>query len=190
MFFHSYMYGPLQGKLRLYAVRGIPPAAVTMSADWEVFASILVNDLGRKIGAGIDLANFEVKSAKRGGAYEYQYHKVTGKEKLAKDMAVGHLFFDYFDNLGDVDLRYAHGAAMKQDFFEPWLKAFPDPYLQRYRKNISFGWVKNNGTLLMTLKHGEVVYPKLTIAAPKVSIEADKNKKANASSPKAKAKKR
>lgn len=176
MFFHSYMYGPLQGKLRLYAARGIPPASPTMSADWEVFASMLVNDLGRKFGAGIDLANFEVKSAKRRTGYEYQYHKLTGREKLAKDMKVGHLFFDYFDNLKEVDLRYSHGSAMKEQFFIPWLTQFPDPYRQRYRKSIPYGWVKKNATLLMTLKDGEIVFPRLAIAAPPVKIETEDGK--------------
>ena len=88
MFFHAYMYGPLQGKLRLYGARKIPTGSVAMSSDWEVFASMLVNDLGRKFGAGIDLANYEVKSAKRGGSYEYQYHKNTGLQKLARDIEV------------------------------------------------------------------------------------------------------
>lgn len=192
MFFHSYMYGPLQGKLRLYKARGIPPAVVAMSADWEVFASILVNDIGRKIGAGIDLANFEVKSAKNGGSYEYQYHKDAGKEKLTKDMKVGHLFFDYHKNLEEVDLRYAHGSKMKKEFFGPWLQKFPDPYPQRYRKTVPFGWVKKNAKLLMSLKQGEVVFPELAIETPKVSIDADKdnekNKKQTALSLKAKKK--
>jgi hypothetical protein len=188
MFFHSYMYGPLQGKLRLYKARGIPPAVVALSADWEVFASILVNDIGRKIGAGIDLANFEVKSAKNGGSYEYQYHKDAGKEKLTKDMKVGHLFFDYYKNLEEVDLRYVHGSKMKKEFFEPWLKNFPNPYPQRYRKAIPFGWVKNNGKLLMSLRQGEVAYPELANATPKATIEADKNNKQTALSVKAKAK--
>jgi hypothetical protein len=41
MFFHAYMYGPLQGKLRLYSARSVrSPGA---SSDWEVFASILVS---------------------------------------------------------------------------------------------------------------------------------------------------
>jgi hypothetical protein len=160
MFFHAYMYGPLQGKLRLYGARAIPPGSVAMSSDWEVFASILVNDMGRKLGPGIDLTNHEVKSAKRGGSYEYQYHKIGGREKLARDMEVGHLFFDYFDNLKEVDLWYAHGSALKS-FFEKWLLEYPDPYQQRYRRSIPNGWVKKNGILLMTIKDGEVVYPKL-----------------------------
>ena len=165
MFFHAYMYGPLQGKLRLYGARAIPTGSVAMSSDWEVFASMLVNDMGRKFGPGIDLTNHEVKSAKRGGSYEYQYHKNGGREKLAKDMEVGHLFFDYFDNLREVDLRYAHGSAMTS-FFEMWLREYPDPYQQRYRRSIPHGWVKENGSLLMTIKDGEVVFPKLVLEAP------------------------
>jgi len=133
-----------------------------MSSDWEVFASMLVNDLGRKLGAGIDLANNEVKSAKQGGSYEYQYHKNTGKEKLAKDLTVGHLFFEYFDYLKEVNLRWLHGS-MLSGFFQKWLDEYPDPYPQRYRRNIPYSFVKQNGNLLMTLKDGEVLFPKLTI---------------------------
>jgi hypothetical protein len=175
MFFHAYMYGPVQGKLRLYGARSIPTGSVAMSSDWEVFASMLVNDLGRKFGAGIDLANYEVKSAKRNSSYEYQYHKNTGREKLAKDMQVGHLFFDYFDNLKEVDLRYLHGSHLIGKFFGPWLEEYPNPYGQRYRKNIPYGFVKQNGVLLMTLKDGEVVYPTLVSESAPSSIDTASN---------------
>jgi hypothetical protein len=158
MFFHAYMYGPLQGKLRLYAARSVRSAGTTMSSDWEVFASILVRDVGQKLASGIDLSNYEVKSAASGGSYEYQYHKNTGKRKLLDDIKVGHLFFEHSDNLRNVSLRYAHGSQMKE-FFKAWRLAYPDPYPQRYRKNIPFGWVKENAILLMTLKDGEVVFP-------------------------------
>ena len=170
MFFHAYMYGPLQGKLRLYGARRIPPGAVAMSSDWEVFASMIVNDLGRKFGAGVDLANYEVKSAKRGGSYEYQYHKNTGRDKLLRDIEVGHLFFDHFNNLKEVDLRYSHGSEL-QSFFRTWLNEYPDPYPQRYRKSIPYDWVRRNGTLLMTLKDGEVAFPSLATEARPASIE-------------------
>jgi hypothetical protein len=171
MFFHAYMYGPIQGKLRLYGARAIPPGSVAMSSDWEVFASMLVNDLGRKFGAGIDLANYEVKSAKRGGSYEYQYHKNTGLEKLAKDMEVGHLFFDYYDNLKEVDLRYLHGSQLTE-YFGKWRDEYPNPYPQRYRKNVPYGFVKQHGTLLMTLKDGEVAFPTLVGETSPASIAA------------------
>jgi len=158
MFFHAYMYGPLQGKLRLYAARSVRPGGVAMSSDWEVFASILVKDVGKKLAAGIDLTNNEVKSAVSGGSYEYQYHKNTGKEKLVNDMKVGHLFFEHADNLRLVNLRWAHGSEMKH-FFKGWLDEYPEPYRQRYRKNIPFKWVKEKAILLMTLTDGEVTYP-------------------------------
>ncbi len=159
MFFHAYMYGPLQGKLRLYAARHVRSTGAAMSSDWEVFASMLVRDLGQKLAAGIDLSNHEVKSAVDQGSYEYQYHKDTGKEKLAHDMRVGHLFFDHSDNLRKVNLRYAHGSQLKEEFLQKWLEEYPDPYGQRYRKSIPFGWVKKNGILLMTITNGEVTFP-------------------------------
>src|SRR5437763_7014680 len=79
LFFHAYMYGPLQGKLRLYRARSVHPSGKVHSSDWEVFASILVKDLGRKLTKGVDLSNYEVKSAEGSGGYEYQYHKLGGK---------------------------------------------------------------------------------------------------------------
>jgi hypothetical protein len=172
MFFHAYMYGPLQGKLRLYGARSIPLGAAVMSSDWEVFASMLVNDLGRKLGAGIDLANNEVKSAKQGGSYEYQYHKNTGKGKLAKDLTVGHLFFEYFDFLKEVNLRWLHGSMLRE-YFQKWSDEYPDPYPQRYRKNIPYSFVKQNGILLMTLKDGEVVFPVLNIQSSSSLIQVE-----------------
>ena len=135
-----------------------------MSSDWEVFASILVRDLGKKLAAGIDLLQNEVKSAFEGGSYEYQYHKNTGREKLRRDAEVGHLFFDHRNNLRQVDLRYAHGSQLRE-FFQKWLREYPEPYRQRYRRSIAFGWVKKNAILLMTLEDGEVTFPE-TAAAP------------------------
>ena len=172
MFFHAYMYGPLQGKLRLYGARKIPAGSVALPSDWEVFASILVKDVGRKLSIGIDLANYEVKSAKRLASYKYQYHKNTGREKLARDIEVGHLFFDYSDNLRDVHLRYLHGSNLAQ-FFEKWLSEYPEPYRQRYRKSVPYGFVKKNGILLMSLKDGEVVFPKLGDDPTTASIETE-----------------
>jgi hypothetical protein len=159
MFFHAYMYGPLQGKLRLYGSRNVRSTGAAMSSDWEVFASILVRDVGMKLAAGVDLEGHEVKSAQDGGSYEYQYHKKSGKEKLKKDAEVGHLFFDHSNNLRRVDLRYAHGSSMRE-FFDKWLQDYPAPYLQRYRRSIPFTWVQKHAKLLMTIENGEVTFPK------------------------------
>ena len=162
MFFHAYMYGPLQGKLRIYGARKVSAGLGILPSDWEVFASMLVDDLGQKLAAGIDLTNYEVKSAKRTGSYEYQYHKESGREKLLKDATFGHLFFDYSSTLKDVDLRYMHGSDL-QEYFDKWLSQFPasqEEYKsQRFRRSIPYGAVKTRGKLLMTLKDGEVIFP-------------------------------
>lgn len=161
MFFHAYMYGPLQGKLRLYEARGVRSVGKAQPSDWEVFASILVKDLGTKLGKGVDLSHHEVKSAENAGSYEYQYHKKSGKDKLLEDMQKGHLFFDHRDNLRMVDLRYASGKQLSK-FFERWLEELPDPYEgQRFRRSVPFSWVRDNGTRLMSLRDGEVEFPKL-----------------------------
>ena len=54
-----------------------------------------------------------------------------------------------------------------KEFFQEWLEEYPDPYPQRYRKNIPFSWVKKNAILLMTLEDGEVTYPETVAARPK-----------------------
>jgi hypothetical protein len=160
MFFHAYMYGPLQGKLRLYKARGVRSVSKAQPSDWEVFASILVKDVGTKLTKGVDLSRHEVKSAEKGGSYEYQYHKKGGLQKLNDDMQVGHLFFDHVDNLRRVDLRYVPGKILSV-FFKLWLDKYPDPYPQRYRKSVPFSWVKKHGSLLMTLEEGEVTFPSI-----------------------------
>jgi hypothetical protein len=178
MFFHAYMFGPLRGKIRIYGARNVRGGAAVLSSDWEVFASMLVNDLGSKLGAGIDLANNEVKSLKRPkpgssrGGYEYQYHKIRGRGDLAKHVTVGHLFFEYSSDLSEVELRYLHGSQLAE-FFCEWLAEFPDPYQQRYRKSIPFGHVREHGKLLMVLKDGEVTFPEL-----KQELAASANKDA------------
>lgn len=77
---------------------------------------------------------------------------------MAQDAKVGHLFFEHADNLRIVNLRYIHGIQMRE-FFAKWLDEYPDPYPQRYRKNVPYGWIKQHGVLLMTLTNGEVTYP-------------------------------
>ena len=171
MYFHAYMYGPLQGKLRLYNARGVRSAGKVISSDWEVFASILVKDVGKKLGKGVDLSEHEVKSAENGGSYEYQYHKESGKQKLRDDANVAHLFFAHSDNLRKVELRYVDGQKLNEAFFAKWVEQFPDPYQQRYRRSVPFRWVEENGELLMRLENGEVTYPP-TASAPQSEIAA------------------
>ena len=121
-FFRTFMYAPLQAKRGIYEARGIRLGSVTPASDWEVLASMLVNHKGNGGTSGVDLVDYEVKSAINGGDYEYQYHKDTGKKKLTGDMKAGHLFFNHVDFLNRVELRYVDGRDMKKNYFSVWLK--------------------------------------------------------------------
>ncbi len=161
MFFHAYMFGPLQGKLRLYKARDISPSTVASPSDWEVFASILTGDPGTGTNEGIDLNDYEVKSARKGSSFEYQYHRNSWQEKLQRDIAVGHLFFMHERNLQRVELWFAAGTELAPSFFEKWLaeKPYSDPSQQRFRRSVNFSWVMAHGELLMVLQDGEVTHP-------------------------------
>lgn len=162
MFFHAYMYGPLQGKLRLYRARNVSPTTAASPSDWEVFASILLGEPGTRSQVGIDLLGYEVKSAQEGSSFEYQYHRDSWAEKLGRDMQVGHLFFSHRDNLQFVRLYRASGSDLAGQFFRKWYDDCPyprDPSVLRYRKNIPYGWVRQNARLLMELTDGEVKFP-------------------------------
>jgi hypothetical protein len=87
----------------------------------------------------------------------------TTKEFALRRRRYRPIFFDHRDNLREVDLRYASGRQLSE-FFQRWLDEYPDPYPQRYRKNVPFAWVNENGILLMKLRNGEVEYPVLQTA--------------------------
>ncbi len=156
IYFHAYMYGPLRGKLRLYEARGVSPR-VAMSEDWELFASILVRDRGSPGQSGLDLEGYEVKSASYRSAFEYQYHRNSWREKLAKDRAAGHLFISHEDWLRLVEVRFCTGSAL-HEFFDKWEaeKPYSDDRQQRFRKSIPFAWVREHAELLLQINDGEV----------------------------------
>lgn len=158
VYFHAYMYGPLQGKVRLYKDRGIR-SRVAMSEDWEVFASILVRDTGTSTGSGLDLEGYEVKSAKDRGAFEYQYHKNSWKQKLDEDRKAGHIFISHRDDLRHVDVRYCEGSQLLE-FFDLWESEEPysKPNAQRFRRSIPYGWIQENATLILQIEDGEPTF--------------------------------
>jgi hypothetical protein len=156
-FFSTFMYQPLQGKKLVYESRNIRLGSAVTPSDWEVFASLLVNKKGHGGVSGVDLNGFEVKSAANDASYEYQYHKKTGKAKLRGDMNAGHLFFNHSNFLNRVELRYLHGTDAKA-YFAEWLKNYPNPYPQRYRNSLPFGWVDENAELLLVIHNGKISY--------------------------------
>lgn len=154
-FFNDFMHGPLQAKLKVYQSRNVRMGSAVTPSDWEVFASLLTGCKGNGGVSGVDLRTVEVKSACKGGSFEYQYHKDTGLAKLRKDMKSGHLFIVHNDFLNKVEVWYGEGKQMKKDYFNKWLANYPNPYPQWYRRSIPFGWVKGNGKLLLTVNGGK-----------------------------------
>ncbi len=156
IYFHAYMYGPLRGKVRLYSARGVSPR-VAMSEDWELFASILVRGRGVSGQGGLDLEGYEVKSAKYRSSFEYQYHRDSWREKLAADRKAGHIFISHRELLQLVEVRYCTGSDLRR-FFDKWEteRPYSDSGQQRFRKSVSFGWVRENAELLLCIEDGEV----------------------------------
>ncbi len=156
IYFHAYMYGPYQGRLRLFKDRGLKPRMV-MSEDWEVFASILLRRQGVASREGPDLGDVEVKSAVAGGSFEYQYHRKSWQKKLDADRRSGHAFVWYGDDLHAVEVWYCDGGQL-EDHFAAWEAERPysaESVRQRFRKQVSRGWVREHATLLLRVVEGE-----------------------------------
>jgi len=160
-FYQKFIYNEEHQKLlhthKLHVAGSIP------SVDWELFGAILTGDKGKK-GYGSDLKRHEIKSAVEGASFEYQYHLRGGQKKLTEDMGVRHLFLSYSPNYKNLSVRILVGEKLK-DTFSSWLPKLVENYSgpnrkQRYRKNVSFGFVKKNGTVVMEIKDGKLVEAK------------------------------
>ena len=115
---------------------------------------MLLRQPGTMSHASVDLLGYEVKSARVGSAFEYQYHRASWQEKFQHDIDAGHLFFSHGDNLRTVKLYCAEGRNMAAEFFIPWRVDCPhatNPSTQRYRCNVPFGWVTSQAQLVMKL---------------------------------------
>ena len=157
-FYRGFIYSEgLQKKLRAYK---LPVAGSVPSVNWELFGAILTGDKGKR-GYGSDLKRHEIKSAIEGASFEYQYHLRGGQKKLMEDVGVKHLFISYSPDYKNVGVRILLGETLKEKF-ESWLPKLVENYAgpnrrQRYRKSISFGFVKKNGVLVMQVRNGRLV---------------------------------
>lgn len=177
IYFHAYMYGPYQGRLRLFRDRGLKPRMV-MSEDWEVFTSILLKQQGVASREGPDLGDVEVKSAVAGSSFEYQYHRNSWQKKLEADRRSGHAFVWYGDDLHSVEVWYCDGDQL-DDRFAKWEaeKPYSKTTDQRFRKQVSAGWVREHATLLLRIVDGEADYERAgenQSAAPSPPARNDK----------------
>jgi hypothetical protein len=141
-------------KYNLKIAGSVPPVL------WELFGSLLTERQGAGT-TGADLRGWEVKSAKRGSSYEYQYHLNTGAQKLKDDSKVNHLFCSYSETYEDVIVRAIKGADLDK-YFKAWGPAYHDNYSsqspstrrQRFRKSIPYGLVEQKGTLILEISGG------------------------------------
>lgn len=138
----------------------------TPSVLWELFGAILTGAKGTG-NTGADLNGWEVKSSTMKSSFEYQYHLNTGLEKLNEDCVVNHLFCSYTQDYSRVEVRAMCGPDLAPKFFNNWREGYTENYdsnaasgkrRQRYRKAISFGHVAKNGTLILVIEDGKIVF--------------------------------
>lgn len=160
-------------KIDLYKDRDMKIAGTVSSSDWELFASLITGRRGDGI-TGSDLLGWEVKSAKRGGSYEYQYHLNTGEEKLNDDCNVNHIFFSYSETYENVIVKAIKGSELAENFFLKWKPDYINNYdksvpksqrRQRFRKSIPFKYIEQHAITVLEIKEGVLIYKNDNIIA-------------------------
>jgi len=126
---------------------------------WELFAAILVGDVCRSYtNEGADLTRHEVKSRLNRQSFEYQYHKNSWREKLAKEPLIRHVYISYWPGFRDLDVRIVEGQDLAHHFtsWEPGLiEAYEtDRPSQRFRRRIPFREVVEKGSLYLRIRNG------------------------------------
>ncbi|EMX0221669.1 hypothetical protein AAFZ21_001665 [Vibrio fluvialis] len=153
-------------KIALLKQHGLKVAGSVPSVIWELFGSVLTGRNSNGV-TGADLNGWEVKSAIDGASYEYQYHLNTGEQKLLEDCEVNHLFCSYSDNYEDVTVYALSGKTIAPQYFLKWFPLYKANYdreipanqrRQRFRRTISYGYVRKNGHLVLEIKQGRLVY--------------------------------
>jgi hypothetical protein len=159
-FYRAYILEYSQNKARVYEQYGFSLQGSIGSKDWEVFAAILLNDRARR-GDGADLEHHEVKSATTGSSFEYQYHRNHGLNKLTDDRNVDHIFVARSKDYMNAEVWLVERTKMIP-IFDRWLPELIQNYetagRQRFRRSITYGFVKSQGTLLLEITSGELRY--------------------------------
>lgn len=151
-------------KIALLKVYNLKVTGSVPSVLWELFGALLTGK--SSTGAtGADLSGWEIKSAKMGSSYEYQYHLNTGANKLEEDLQVNHLFCTYSKTYTDVNVRAMPGSELAE-YFNRWKPEYQQNYdisvpkeqrRQRFRKSIPAGFVKSRGVLVLNIQDGILI---------------------------------
>lgn len=159
-FYRAFILDYSRNKAEIYERYGFSLHGSVGSKDWEVFAAILLNDRARR-GDGADLEHYEVKSATAEGSFEYQYHRNHGLDKLTDDKNVDHVFVSRSKNYMDVEVRLVERTNMISTF-DKWLPELLQNYemsdRQRFRRSVTYGFVRSQGHLLLKIRAGELTY--------------------------------
>lgn len=159
-YYLDHILAPLRAKTPIYEDRNIPMEGLVPFRDWEVMGAILVDDRGTATRSGADLANHEVKSAKRPGSFEYQYHRTHGVEKLDHDLTIEHLYVVYESGYGNIDV-YSLTAEQFAEIGNAWreglVEAYRNPRNQRYRRTMPYHNVVEGSRLIMRIRDGLLV---------------------------------
>ncbi|NEZ68232.1 hypothetical protein D0962_36825 [Leptolyngbyaceae cyanobacterium CCMR0082] len=159
-FYRAFILEYSRNKAEIYERYGFSLQGSVGSKDWEVFAAILLNDRARR-GDGADLENYEVKSATTGSSFEYQYHRNHGLDKLTDDKNVDHIFVSRSKDYMDVEVWVVERTDMTSTF-DKWLPELLQNYetagRQRFRRSVTYGFVRSQGNLLLEIRTGELTY--------------------------------
>jgi len=159
-FYRTYILEYSRDKAEIYRKYGFSLQGSVGSKDWEVFAAILLNDRARR-GDGADLVNHEVKSAVIGGSFEYQYHRNRGLNKLTDDRDVDHIFVARSETYTNVEIWLVERSRMVPTF-DRWLPELLQNYetleRQRFRRSVTYGFVRSQGIRLLEIRAGELTY--------------------------------
>lgn len=159
-FYRTYILEYSRNKAEIYEQYGFSLQGSVGSKDWEVFAAILVNDRARR-GDGADLENYEVKSATIGGSFEYQYHRNCGLNKLSDDRDVDRIFVARSETYMNVEVWLVERTKMVPTF-DRWLPELLQNYetaeRQRFRRSVTYGFVRSQGVRLIEISGGELRY--------------------------------
>ena len=147
-------------KIKLLKDYKLKVAGHVHSVIWELFGAILTGKKAEGI-TGADLVGWEIKSAKKGGSYEYQYHRNAHLEKLDEDCIVSHLYCSYSDTYDSLEVRVMRGSELSNEFFSKWkpdcIKSYSNPKNLRFRKSIANGYIQKHGLLVLRVSKGILV---------------------------------
>jgi hypothetical protein len=157
-FLRDDLLGPLLRQRAVAAQFKLDGNAEISSKQWEIFAAVLLGRNGSSRAGDTDLEGVEVKSAKVGGSFEYQYHRHIGAAKLAGDAHAAHLFVSYAQGYTDLKV-YLLRADQIHDAILAWKPRLEAAYgpagsRQRCRVSLAYTFVRDHGTLILEVADG------------------------------------